>query len=147
MKQHELVLRLSAYLWCLSIFKWLGFYHFLVCSFCTMSLVQTLKVFFIPFTFSVKIAASLSLLHNWMMNKITSTVFSVAWSTLQNSQLHQLTSTCEFFSQPWDEARKTKCCCCEHCNSNLYNHEIFKQNETILWYSPTSLTLLTPRSD
>lgn len=72
-----------------------GFYHFLVCSFCTMSSVQTLKVFFIPFTFSVKIAASLSLLHNWMMNKITSTVFSVAWSTLQNSQLHQLTSTCD----------------------------------------------------
>ena len=53
------------------------------------------SVFFIPFTFSVKIAASLSLLHNWMMNKITSTVFSVAWSTLQNSQLHQLTSTCD----------------------------------------------------
>ena len=45
------------------------------------------------------------------------------------------------FSQPWDEAIKTKCCCCEHCNSNLYNHERFKKNETILWYPPTSLTL------
>ena len=75
-----------------------GFYHFLFCSLCTMSLVQTLKVFFISFTFSVKTAASLSLLHNWMMNKITSTVFSVAWSTLQNSQLHQLTSTCDLQS-------------------------------------------------
>lgn len=45
------------------------------------------------------------------------------------------------FSQPWDEAIKTKCCCREHYNSNLYNHEKFKQNETILWYSPTFLTL------
>ena len=45
------------------------------------------------------------------------------------------------FSQPWDEAIKTKCCCHEHYNSNLYNHERFKKNETILWYPPTSLTL------
>lgn len=36
------------------------------------------------------------------------------------------------FSQPWDEAIQTKCCCREHYNSNLYNHERFKKNETIL---------------